>query len=190
MTNYLYIDNINAVKWGDKMILYPKLYLKSVTAITMDILQEHNIKGLILDVDNTLIDINKNMDPEVEEWVDCLKKQDIKFCIVSNTNKYEKVKSVANKLNIPFFYFAKKPFKKGFMQAKKEMGLNEKNIAAVGDQIMTDVIGANRCKMYSILVEPISKEDIFITKVKRPIEKFIINRYLAKTHREKKKNVY
>lgn len=167
------------------MILYPKLYLKDVTAISMDILEKNNIKGLILDVDNTLIDINRNMDPKVLDWVNELKSNGIKFCIVSNTNKVDKVKSVAENLDMPYFYFSKKPFKKGFMNAKKQMKLNEENIAAVGDQIMTDVIGANRCKMFSILVEPISQKDIFITKIKRPIEKLIINRYLKKYVREK-----
>lgn len=167
------------------MILYPNLYLKDVTAITIDILKKNNIKGLILDVDNTLIDLNKNMNPKVVDWVNELKKNNIKFCIVSNTNKYEKVKSVAEKLDIPYFYFAKKPFKRGFEKAKRKMNLKEENIAAVGDQIMTDVLGANRCKMFSILVEPISEKDILITKIKRPFEKLIIKRYVSKYVREK-----
>lgn len=167
------------------MILYPDLYCEDVTKITIEILRKNNIKGLILDVDNTLIDYNRNMDKKVELWVKDLKKQEIKFCIVSNTNKHEKVKEVSEKLDIPYFYFAKKPLKKGFLKAKEKMNLEEKNIAAVGDQIMTDIIGANRCKMFSILVQPISEKDIFITKVKRPIEKCIINRYLTKMHREK-----
>lgn len=167
------------------MILYPDLYCEDVTKITIEILRKNNIKGLILDVDNTLIDYNRNMDKKVELWVKNLKKQEIKFCIVSNTNKHEKVKEVSEKLDIPYFYFAKKPLKKGFLKAKEKMNLEEKNIAVVGDQIMTDIIGANRCKMFSILVQPISEKDIFITKVKRPIEKCIINRYLTKMHREK-----
>lgn len=167
------------------MILYPKLYLKDVTQITMEMLSKNNIKGLILDVDNTLIDLERNMKPEVKEWVKNLKSKGIKFCIVSNTNKLDKVKEVSEILQIPYFYFAKKPFKSGFMNAKKEMNLNENNIAAVGDQIMTDILGANRCKMFSILVEPINEKDIFITRIKRPIEKYIINRYLDKIEKGK-----
>ena len=167
------------------MILYPDFYLKDVTKITLEMLKKNNIKGLILDVDNTLIDYNKKMDKKVKNWVEELKKEEIKFCIVSNTNKHEKVKKVAEELDIPYFYFAKKPFKKGFLNAKNKMNLEEKNIAAVGDQIMTDIIGANRCKMFSVLVEPISEKDILLTKIKRPIEKFIINRYLSKIKKEK-----
>lgn len=167
------------------MILYPNLYCKNVTSITIDMLNKNNIKGLILDVDNTLIDIDRNMDPKVKDWVSNLKKNNIKLCIVSNSNKVDKIKNVSETLDIPYFYFAKKPFKSGFLKAKKLMNLECKNIAAVGDQIMTDVIGSNRCKMFSILVDPISNRDIFLTKVKRPIEKFIINRYLSKVEKEK-----
>ena len=65
------------------------------------------------------------------------------------------------------------------------MGLEAENIAAIGDQIMTDVIGANRCKMFSILVKPINEKDIFVTKIKRPIEEKIISNYLKKVEKEK-----
>ncbi|MBQ3409554.1 MAG: YqeG family HAD IIIA-type phosphatase [Clostridia bacterium] len=167
------------------MIFYPNLYCKNVMAITIDVLQKNNIKGLILDVDNTLIDIDRNMDPGVKDWICELKNNNIKLCIVSNSNKIDKVKKVSETLDIPYFYFAKKPFKSGFLKAKDLMKLECENIAAVGDQIMTDVMGANRCKMFSILVEPISEKDIFITKIKRPIEKLIINKYLSKLKKEK-----
>ncbi|MBP3707903.1 MAG: YqeG family HAD IIIA-type phosphatase [Clostridia bacterium] len=167
------------------MILYPDLYCEGVTAVTIEILRQHNIKGLILDIDNTLIDYDRNMDEKIKLWVNELKEKGIKFCIVSNTNKVDKVKKVSEDLDIPYFYFAKKPFKKGFLKAKELMGLESRNIAAIGDQIATDILGANRCGMFSILVKPISEKDIFMTKVKRPIEKIIINRYLSKSKKEK-----
>jgi len=159
------------------MILYPKLYLNSVKEITITILQENNIKGLILDIDNTLIDYDKKMPDGVEEWIKKLKQNEFKLCILSNTNHKEKAESVAKKLNIPYLYFAKKPLKKGFKKAKEILELEEKNIAVVGDQILTDIIGANRSKMFSILVKPIDEKDIWVTKIKRPIEEIIIKRY-------------
>ena len=164
------------------MLLYPNYYCNNVREISVDFLNKNNIKGLILDVDNTLIDYYKNFEDGTIEWVEELKKAGIKFCIVSNTNNVEKVKKVAGKLDIPFFYFAKKPFKSGFLKAKELMQLDAKNIAAVGDQIMTDVIGSNRCKMFSILVKPIMEKDIWVTKIKRPIENLIIKKYL-KNHK-------
>ena len=156
------------------MNLYPKIYLKNVTQITQEIIEKNKIKGFILDVDNTLIDFDKKILPGAKEWIENLKKQGIKLVILSNSNKKEKVKMVAEKLDIPYLYFAKKPFKIGFKRAQKILDLNTENIAVVGDQIFTDVIGANRSKMISILVEPIDSKDIWVTKLKRPIEEYVI----------------
>lgn len=164
-------------------MLYPKEYLDSVKDINIDLLNKNEIKGIILDVDNTLIDFNKRMPEGIEDWLTNLKKIGIKFCILSNSNKVDKVKGVAEKLKIPFIYFAKKPFKSGFIKAKEILKLDEKNIAVVGDQIMTDVIGANRCKMFSILVKPIQEKDYLLTKIKRPFEKIVINHYLKNKRR-------
>lgn len=167
------------------MLFYPDFYCDNVRDITIEFLKENNIKGIILDVDNTLIDYYRKFEDGTIEWVEELKKSGIKFCIVSNTNKVDKVKYVANTLGMPYFYFSKKPLKTGFRKAQKTMKLDATNIAAVGDQIMTDVIGANRCGMFSILVKPIAEKDILITKIKRPIENKIIGSYLKKKQKEK-----
>ena len=166
------------------MLFYPDFYCNNVRDVKLEFLKEKNIKGIILDVDNTLVDYYKKFEDGTIEWVNSLKNAGIKFCIVSNSNKAEKVKYVATTLDIPYFYFAKKPFKFGFIKAKKVMGLESENIAAIGDQIMTDVIGSNRCKMFSILVKPIMEKDIFITKVKRPLENWIIKGYLKKQNKK------
>ena len=71
-------------------MIYPKLYLNSVTNITIELLKEHNIKGLILDIDNTLIDFEKNLSIDVVQWAKQLQENGIKMCILSNTNKVEK----------------------------------------------------------------------------------------------------
>lgn len=162
------------------MILYPKLYLNSVQEISIELLKQYKLKGLILDVDNTLIDYNKNMPSGILNWSETLKKANISLCIVSNSNHKEKVEQVAKKLNIPYIYFAKKPCKSGLKKAKAILKLESEQIGVVGDQIMTDIIGANRMKMFPILVKPISEKDIWITKIKRPIENRIIANYQKK----------
>ena len=167
------------------MFFYPKAYFESVKDITIEFLTKNNIKALILDVDNTILDFDKKIPEGIENWCENLKKQGIKFCILSNTNKEEKVKMVARKLNIPYFHLATKPFKRGFKKAIKLLNEKEENIAAVGDQIFTDVIGANRCNVYSILVKPIAKKDLLITKIKRPLENMIIKAYLRKTNKKR-----
>lgn len=162
------------------MILYPDYYCNKVTDIKLDLLKENNIKGLMLDVDNTLIDFDRNLVEGAKEWIEEIKANGIKCIILSNSNKVEKITTVANILDIPYIYFATKPFKRGFKKAKQQLGLENENIAVVGDQIFTDIIGANRSKMFAILVNPISKKDIWMTKLKRPIEEYIVKSYVKK----------
>lgn len=159
------------------MILYPKAYFESVKQITIDFLRENNIKALILDVDNTILDFDKKIPEGIKEWCEDFKKQQIKFCILSNSNQKEKVQMVAKTLDIPYFYFGTKPLKRGFKKAIKLFEENNENIAAVGDQIFTDVLGSNRCRMFSILVKPLGEKDILMTRIKRPLENYIIKKY-------------
>ncbi len=163
------------------MILYPKFYLKSIKDISIELLRDNKIKGLILDVDNTLIDVDRKIIEGAEEWCKNLKENGIKICILSNTSHEDKVIYVAKKLEIPYIHFAKKPCKSGFYKAKKliEIDKNEQ-IGVVGDQLFTDVIGANRVKMVSILVQPVDKRDFWYTKIKRPVENLFIKRYEKK----------
>ena len=159
-------------------MLYPNEYLNSVKEINLEMLNKNNIQGLILDIDNTLLDFDRKIPEGVEEWLKNLKNSGIKCCILSNSNKLGKIQYVAKKLDLPYIYFAKKPLKIGFKKAMKILNLKEENIAVVGDQILTDVIGANRMHMFSILVKPIKEKDYLLTRIKRPIEKKIINKFL------------
>jgi HAD superfamily phosphatase (TIGR01668 family) len=162
------------------MNLYPKLYLEGIKQINIEILKKNKIKGLILDIDNTLIDYNKNLVEGAKSWCDELKGQGIRMCILSNTNKEEKVKKVANELNLEYIFFAHKPNKKGFKKAQNILRLKPENIAVVGDQIFTDVLGGNRSKMFTILTKPIDERDIWITKLKRPFERIVVKKYLKR----------
>lgn len=160
------------------MILYPNALLNNVREITIEFVKKNKLKLLILDVDNTLIDYYKNLSEETIRWAKELQGQGVKLYILSNTNKEEKVKKVAEKLgNIPYILFAKKPFKKGFLKIQNQCKIKSENIGVVGDQIFTDVIGGNRCNMFTILVEPVDKKDIWITAFKRPLEEMIKNKY-------------
>ena len=159
------------------MNLYPKLYLNNIKEITIEILNKNNIKGLILDIDNTLIDYDKQLLEGAKAWCENLKSCDIKMCILSNTNKVHKVKKVAEILNLEYIYFAHKPNKKGFRKAQEILNLEPENIAVVGDQIFTDVLGGNKSKMFTILTKPIDTRDIWLTRLKRPFEKVVIKNY-------------
>ena len=152
------------------MFIKPNAYLEKVEDITIEFLQKNKIKALILDVDNTLIDYNQNLSQSVEEWAKNLKGQGTKLYILSNTNDKEKVEKVSKRLDIPYISFAKKPLKSGFIKVQKLLKEKEENIGVVGDQIFTDIIGGNRCKMFTILVDPINEKDYWYTAWKRPIE--------------------
>lgn len=169
------------------MIFYPKSYFNKIVDIDVNFFIEKNIKAVLLDIDNTILDKRHNMVQGLEEWVKKLKENSIKICILSNTNKKKKAQNLSDKLEVPFIYFAKKPLKFGFKKAKKILEIEDNNtIAVIGDQVLTDVFGANRCKMYSILVKPLKKEDIFVTKINRLIEKQILKNYFKKINESKK----
>lgn len=168
------------------MNLYPNQYIQKVQDIGIEFLQKNKIKALILDVDNTLIDYNKNLSDDIIKWAKDLRGQGTKLYILSNSNHKEKIKNVAETLSIPYESFANKPFKKGFLKIQKILGEKPENIAVVGDQIFTDIIGGNRCNMFTILVEPIDKKDFWYTAWKRPIENKIKNSYKNNLTKEKK----
>mgnify|MGYP004506417549 CR=1 FL=1 len=159
------------------MKLYPNALLISVKEITIEFLQKNKIKALILDVDNTLIDYQKKLDQSIINWAKEMRGQGIKLYILSNTNNKEKVEMVSKKIGIPYINFAKKPLKSGFRKIQKELNIEPSRIAVVGDQIFTDILGGNRCKMFTILVEPIDKKEFWYTKWKRPIEEKIKKQY-------------
>ncbi len=163
---------------------YPKKYLNKITDIDLNFLHENDLKGILIDIDNTILTYDGKTVENLEKWIENLKKNNIKICILSNTNNKEKAKKISKMLGVQYIYFAKKPLKFGFNKAKKILELDSKNIAVVGDQVLTDVFGANRSNMYSILVKPLNEKDIFITRFNRMIEKRILKRYLENNKSE------
>ncbi len=163
-------------------MIYPNEYFNKIDKITIEFLQKNKIKALILDMDNTLINVKEEMPQDVENWAKSLKGQGVKLIIVSNSNKKSKIEKTANKIGIKYVDFAKKPLKGGLKKAMKILGEKPENIAVVGDQIFTDIIGGNRCKMKTILVDSLESKDFWYTAWKRPIE----NRIKRKITKEKK----
>lgn len=165
------------------MVLYPNEYFENIKDISFEFLEKHDIHAIILDMDNTLIDYDLNLLEGVKEWCDNLRKKGIKLLIMSNSNKKDKIERVSKELELDYIPFAMKPLKKGYKKAIKKLKEKPKNIVAVGDQIFTDVIGANRNEIFSILVEPLNKKDIFVTVLKRPLEKYILKKYKEKRNK-------
>ena len=108
------------------MKIYPDFYLDSVLEITPEFCEKNNIRGLILDIDNTLIDIDRKMLDGALEWHKKVVESGVKTIILSNTNKIDKVSKVAEDLEIEYINFAKKPSKKGFIKAKGRLRIKRR----------------------------------------------------------------
>ncbi|MDC3415593.1 YqeG family HAD IIIA-type phosphatase [Aquibacillus salsiterrae] len=153
----------------------PNEHVKSVMDITPKTLKEKGIKGIITDLDNTLVawDV-KNATPEIVKWFKSMEENDIKVTIISNNNE-ERVKFFSEPLNTPFVYSARKPLRKAFVKAAKDMDLDKTDIVVIGDQLLTDVLGGNSSGFYTILVVPIVETDGRLTRINRFLERRILS---------------
>lgn len=158
----------------------PTYFFESIEKIPFELLEKENIKGIIIDVDNTLIDMTSILSNNRYEWIKIAKKRGFSICILSNSLREVKVKKLMNKLGVSGMYFAMKPFLRGFKIALNILGLEKEEVIMVGDQLFTDILGANRFGIKSILVDPISNLEGIFTKIKRPIESAYINKLKAR----------
>lgn len=137
-------------------------------------------------MDNTLTTHDNPVPLEgVTDWLDKMKAKGIKMMIVSN-NSSDRVTPFANLLGLDFVPKGKKPLKNGFEEAVKIMGLPKEQIAVIGDQLFTDILGGNLFKVKSILVTPIELEKKGFLKFKRIIEKPILKHYYKKKEKKQK----
>lgn len=144
--------------------------LNTICDLSPALLRKHGIKGLLLDLDNTLT-THDNPRPAdgVPEWIRTMKENGIKLCIVSN-NHPPRVKPFADMLGLDFVCEGKKPLSKGFREAKEKMGLQWDELSVVGDQIFTDVLGANLKRLKCVFVFPIEHETTRFFRFKRKME--------------------
>nr|WP_285869529.1 YqeG family HAD IIIA-type phosphatase [Mesobacillus maritimus] len=153
----------------------PDQHVKSIFEITPESLKEKGVKGIITDLDNTLVEWDRpSATPKLIEWFENMKKNDILVTIVSN-NKEDRVKFFADPLVTPYIYRAKKPMTKAFNRAVKDMGLNKDETVVIGDQLLTDVFGGNRGGFHTILVVPVAQTDGLATRFNRAIERRLLN---------------
>ncbi len=162
------------------MSLVPDYYFDDYKAIRPEFLYDIGIRGVVLDVDNTL-EPYEHPQPgeEVIVWLSELSRLGIRASIVSNNNG-ERINLFNESLGLPAYFKAGKPFKKNVLLAMGDMGTDKDSTLLIGDQIFTDVWAARNAGIRAILVKPIKdKTDIF-TKFKRFLEKPIIKRYIKK----------
>lgn len=157
-------------------LLIPDQHLDSIFELDIDYLQSLGIKGMITDLDNTLVPWNdRNISPRLAEWFALLKNKGFKLFIISN-NSRDSGGQLARDLDIPAIFYAVKPRKKAFQKALENMELSPGEVAVIGDQVFTDVLGGNRLGLHTILVTPISEKEFIWTRLMRMMERLILGR--------------
>ena len=162
-------------------ILIPKVYVDSICNIDLNkLIKTKKIKGIIVDLDNTLIAWGeKEVSQKNIDWVNEAKKLGLKICIVSNTNS-KRVAEFAKIFDVPYHSKYFKPFSIAFNNGFKILDTKKSETVVIGDQIFTDILGGNRLKLLTILVTPIVKKDSIGTFLHRNLEKIIISFWLRK----------
>jgi len=158
-------------------VFLPNLILKDVTCIDADLLSKNGIKGIILDVDNTLTTHgSQEVEDNILTWLAFMKKQNIGLVIVSN-NTFERISPFAQKIGLEFVAMGLKPLTRGLSKAQARLNLKKNEIAIVGDQIYTDIVGGNFKGFFTILVNPFKMENNLFFKIKRKLESIHIKKY-------------
>lgn len=153
----------------------PDQHVESVLEIQPAFLIEKGIKGIITDLDNTLVAWdNPTATPELRIWLKAVKEAGLKVTIVSNNNE-ARVKAFSTPIETPFIYKARKPMTQSFKKAMQDMTLSRDEVVVIGDQLMTDVLGGNRLGLHTILVVPVAKSDGWATRLNRKLERFILS---------------
>lgn len=155
---------------------YPDKYILSTYQINFDRLYEKGYRGIIFDIDNTLVEHGAPADERSIALFRHLKELGFRIMLLSN-NKEPRVKMFNDAVQVQYLFKAGKPGKAGYEQAMKKLGCNTGNTLFVGDQLFTDVWGARRCGIYSILVQPIARHEEIQIVLKRYLEKIVLASY-------------
>jgi uncharacterized protein len=155
-------------------MLGPDRFAPRLHDVSHEELEAAGIRGLIVDLDNTLLGFRQTeLAQEHLDWVERARERGFRIVMLSN-NLSERVYSLAAQLNVACFPNALKPLPFGFLRAKRCLQLRRHEIAVVGDQLFTDVLGGKLCGLYTILTEPIEAQDFPITQFFRFFERLML----------------
>ena len=162
---------------GDSMDIFrPDIYKQSIYNIDFLELKSHGIKCLLFDLDNTLVPIDVTIpDKKLLDFFLYIEDLGFKVIILSNSSK-KRVQPFKEKCNVDSSFYSRKPFKKKYLKILEIYNFNDTEIACIGDQLLTDILGANRVGFTSILVNPISSKERACTKLNRMLEKMVYRR--------------
>ncbi len=161
---------------------FPDESVSSTYDIDFQSLYEEGYRGILFDIDNTLVEHGKGASDQALDLFRRLGEMGFQCCLISN-NKKQRVSSFNEKIGAHMIFNAHKPRRKGYREAMEMMGTNKENTLFVGDQLFTDIWGAKRIGIRNILVKPINKNEEIQIVLKRYLEKIILKEY-----RQKKKD--
>lgn len=138
-------------------LLQPDLVLGDIVlGLTVDLIEQHQLRGLVLDVDETLVPIRQaELAPEVIHWANYIKPR-TKLWLVSNNLNTQRIQRIADCLGVPYIAGAGKPSRRKIRQAVESMDLPTNQVGIVGDRLFTDILVGNRLGLFTILVEPMA----------------------------------
>jgi len=166
--------------WSD---FRPDHFVDSFYDIDIDWLRERRLRGLLVDVDNTIMPRNETMPgARLREWICALCRADVPLLAISN-NWSSRVKTIARELDLEVIAPAGKPFGPAFAKGLDLLGLPAAETAIVGDQVFTDILGGNRAGLASVLVPPLGI-DLVHTKVLRILERALLRRLAGRVLRD------
>ena len=154
--------------------LTPDLFVPSIFAISLARLGRRGIRGLIVDLDNTLVSWSEQeASSDLLTWIETAKQAGFRLCLLSN-NLTLRVEHFAALFDVPGIPRAGKPGRRAFRRAMDILGTGPENTAVIGDQIFTDVFGGNRLHLYTILVRPVADREFWSTRLVRRVERLFL----------------
>lgn len=154
----------------------PTWTASSVIAIDPAFFAEQSVRGVVLDLDNTLVPWRGvEIAPEVADWVRRMRATGLGLCILSNTHRPGRLRQLAAAFDIPYVPGSTKPRRRGFLQAAALMDVSVGECAVVGDQVLTDIWGGNRCGMLTVLVDRLTEHEFVGTRwINRSLESLLL----------------
>lgn len=157
--------------------LRPQLFLDSVQAIDLRLLRRQGIRGIIVDLDNTLAGWQApRPTAEVLRWLRRMRSGGVQAVILSN-NRVARVERFAAECGVPFISNAGKPRMRNFRRAMELIGTTVRDTAVVGDQMFTDILGGNRMGLFTILVAPVNRHEFVGTRAVRKVESAVLRHF-------------
>jgi len=152
--------------------LKPDYTYQNLESIPISIFVEQNIACILVDIDNTITSVDEvEIEQAKQKWLSDVQKH-VRVILVSN-NHGSRIQQISKSLSLETFSFALKPISRVYRYVKKKYNVNKKQVAVIGDQLLTDILGGKLQGFKTIYVEPISQKDTLFTTITRAFERMI-----------------